>query len=184
MNCAIINNNIDEDGGGIQCAVFSSPLIINCTIAGNSSNERGGGLDVLDGSSPVLKNCILWGNSSATEGDQIGITDWDNPSSVTISYSDVQGGQVAVFIRPECHDCALNWGLGNIDANPQFAADNYHLTPSSPCIDTGTTVGAPDDDIDGEVRPCGDGLDIGADESVGTCTYDLPVTHGAFHIVC
>jgi len=54
---------------------------------------------------------------------------------------------------------------------PQFAdqtTENYHLKKSSPCIDAGTSVGAPDTDIDGDLRPQGEGFDIGADEYLVT----------------
>ena len=43
-------------------------------------------------------------------------------------------------------------------------AGDYHLDKISPCIDAGTSTGAPPDDIDGESRPYGPGYDIGADE--------------------
>jgi hypothetical protein len=43
---------------------------------------------------------------------------------------------------------------------------DYHLTADSPCIDTGTSEGAPSDDIDGDTRPQGQGYDMGADEFV------------------
>ena len=43
------------------------------------------------------------------------------------------------------------------------AAEGYHLTAGSPCIDAGTTVEI-DADMDGEARPEGDGFDMGADE--------------------
>jgi hypothetical protein len=41
---------------------------------------------------------------------------------------------------------------------------DYHLQAGSPCIDAGTSVNAPDDDIDGDPRPKGFGYDLGAHE--------------------
>ena len=41
---------------------------------------------------------------------------------------------------------------------------DYHLSPGSPAIDTGTATGAPSVDIDNEVRFMGFGFDMGADE--------------------
>lgn len=65
---------------------------------------------------------------------------------------------------------------------------NYHLTGLSPCIDTGRSVGAPSDDMNGDSRPQGTGVDIGADEfdpsappittttTALTTTSSIPVT--------
>lgn len=56
---------------------------------------------------------------------------------------------------------------GTLDADPRlvrYAADgtgDYHLTADSPCVDAGTTTGAPADDLDGGKRPAGKGIDIG-----------------------
>jgi hypothetical protein len=41
---------------------------------------------------------------------------------------------------------------------------DYHLQPGSPCIDRGTAIGAPADDLVGRARPCGRAVDIGAFE--------------------
>ena len=48
---------------------------------------------------------------------------------------------------------------------------NYHLQAESPCIDTGTSANAPDNDIDGDVRPQYFGYDMGVDEYL-ECTLD------------
>jgi hypothetical protein len=92
-----------------------------------------------------MTNCIL------SDGDQ---EIWNNDgSTITISYTDLQGGQAACF--DPCN--AIVWGPGNIDADPLFADGanrDYHLKsqagrwdPSSqswvldgvnsPCIDAG-----------------------------------------------
>jgi hypothetical protein len=58
-------------------------------------------------------------------------------------------------------------GPHNASGNPNFAnvaVDNYHLGAGSAAIDAGTTVGVTTD-VDGDVRPNGNGFDIGCDES-------------------
>ncbi|OGL42613.1 MAG: hypothetical protein A2161_04050 [Candidatus Schekmanbacteria bacterium RBG_13_48_7] len=55
----------------------------------------------------------------------------------------------------------------NISCDPSFkAADDFHLAPSSCCIDTGSPDSAPSFDIDNEPRPMLSGYDIGADEAL------------------
>jgi hypothetical protein len=57
-----------------------------------------------------------------------------------------------------------------VGANPQFVqyspggGGDYHLSPGSPAIDRGTSVDAPSMDFDGNPRPQGGGVDIGAYE--------------------
>lgn len=55
----------------------------------------------------------------------------------------------------------------NLDVNPLFvdeAAHDFHLQPTSPAIDAGTTLSQVPDDLDGVSRPRGAGYDIGAYE--------------------
>ncbi len=47
--------------------------------------------------------------------------------TATVKYSDVEGGEASVSVGAEC---TLNWGDGNIDADPNFTDstnDDYHL---------------------------------------------------------
>ena len=150
-NCTVAENGTDGDcerGGGIYCYDESNPTITNCTIVGNSSSEFGGGVYCYDDSSPILTNCILWMNS-AVDGPEIYVYS-GNP---TVRYSDVEGGWT---------------GEGNMDVDPIFIGPgDYHLAEASPCIDAGTESGVYRD-LEGEVRPLGDGFDMGADEYCGS----------------
>jgi parallel beta-helix repeat protein len=150
-NCTI-TGNMAEEGGGIHC-YFSSPVITNCTITGNTATYDGGGIECSYSSSPTVKNSILWGDTATTSGNEIYLT---LSSTITVTYSDVEGGWT---------------GTGNINADPLFvdpANGNYHLQSNSPCIDTGTSEGAPSHDIDGDSRPQGAGYDMGSDEYLPT----------------
>jgi hypothetical protein len=46
---------------------------------------------------------------------------------------------------------------------------DFHLLPTSPAVDAGTGAGAPSTDLDGNLRPVGAGVDIGA--------YELQLSH-------
>jgi hypothetical protein len=61
---------------------------------------------------------------------------------------------------------AISLAANNLSADPQYAAypNDLHLGADSPCLDSGTSAGAPPTDSDGNARPAGEGFDIGAYE--------------------
>ncbi len=129
-----------------------------------------------DYSSPSVINCIFWENS-AIVGAEIAIGGFSQPANLTVSYSNVQGGEAAAYVQP---DASLYWLDRNIDADPLFVGlFDYHLSAGSPCIDTGTDAGVYTD-IDGQSRPSGAGYDMGAYEFLpGPCKSRIvPVSSG------
>ncbi|NQT34785.1 right-handed parallel beta-helix repeat-containing protein [bacterium] len=133
IRTVISRNSTDGNGGGIVCDSRCSPEIDFCTITENFADDFGGGIWVENNSHPVILNSILWGDEPQE------IYFWANrePNLITINYSDVQGGSEEIETN---NNGEVNWGEGNIDANPLFAdPDNndFHLTENSPCIDAG-----------------------------------------------
>ncbi|MEN2984940.1 MAG: right-handed parallel beta-helix repeat-containing protein, partial [Dictyoglomaceae bacterium] len=63
-----------------------------------------------------------------------------------------------------------NLGKGNIYGDPLFISPawgkvgDYHLKDGSPAIDKGTSIGAPNHDLEGKPRPKGKGYDMGCYE--------------------
>ena len=61
-------------------------------------------------------------------------------------------------------------GMGNLSRDPKFmnpvqsGDGDYHLIADSPAVDSGSSDGAPKDDLDHVERPRGDGFDMGAYE--------------------
>ncbi len=163
-NCTITANTAGQYGGGVSCWFESSPTFANCTITENvaiAASSFGGGVYCEEYSSPTLTNCVLWANS-AVSGAEIALTDTSRPSMLAVSYSDVQGGEAAVYVDP---NCVLEWGSGNIDADPLFVdtdgpdddpntwEDNdYRIDLGSPCIDAADNTAVPLDvsDLDGD----------------------------------
>ncbi len=142
-NCLLTNNTSGRDGGGVSANIFNQLTISNCTIADNTvtgfgfGGNYGGGLYCSYESNTDVNNSIIWDNESSN-GNQIAIGtgfEFDQaPSTVSVSYSDIQDGEAEVFVEP---GCTLNWGSGNIDADPSFV-NGYYLSSSSPCIDSGS----------------------------------------------
>jgi hypothetical protein len=154
-NCLIQENLAVIDGGGIVANWYVEPTIINSTITNNiaydpndANRGRGGGLSCTYQSNTTLINSILWDNSG-TIGNQIAIgskTDpvyLDRPATLTVSYSDIQGGRTARAVHVE-PGRTLNWLSGNIDTDPLFAQQNFlsqtqaGQAADSPCIDSGS----------------------------------------------
>lgn len=156
-NCIITGNIVVYGGAGIACRNLSLPYIGNCTISLNSASNEGGGIYCGHGSSATVTNTILW-NNSGTPGPEICLYSTADPSSLTISYSDVKDGLSSVFVET---GCTLNWGDGNINADPLFvdpASGDYHLQPCSPCIDAGDPLS----DCSTEPPPNGGVINVGA----------------------
>jgi len=122
-NC-LVTDNWSWGGGGISC-YDSDALIRNCTFTGSDYGSSSAGIFISYSSYVTINNCILW-SSNSNDGPKITIEDYSGlfPSTVTVSYSDVQGGQDAVYVDPAC---TLNWGMGNIDVNPNFVEGDFHL---------------------------------------------------------
>jgi peptidyl-prolyl cis-trans isomerase A (cyclophilin A)/peptidyl-prolyl cis-trans isomerase B (cyclophilin B) len=150
-NCTIIKNTASGLGGGIYC-YNSDAVISNCTFSKNSASSNGGAIYCGYSSDVILSNSILW-NNTASFGHEIALTGTSLPSTLTVSYSDIDGERAETYSEP---GCSLVWKPGNIDLYPRFVnADNndYHLQSqegqwdetigwtqgqyTSPCIERG-----------------------------------------------
>ena len=159
--CGSINN-----GGALSCC-SSNATIANCTIVRNFAGL--GGAVHCEGGDVTIVNCVLWDNE-AYYGSQIGLR---SSATLTVSHCDVEGGEAAVSIEG---GSTLNWGEGNLDADPLLTRDRMHLQADSVCVNAGDPNGdyTGQSDIDGEERVAGGRVDIGADEFIDTDGDELP----------
>jgi len=159
-NCIFSGNSARSSGGAMQLSFRGSPTLVNCIFSGNLAEglEGGGVMYINDMCTVKLTNCTLAMNSARTgnafvcdheppdDPSHIYITNsilhngggeisiYDN-STVTISYSNIQGGW------PDANNT-------NIDADPLFVDANnpdpnlqsFRLQPDSPCIDAGDST--------------------------------------------
>ena len=175
-NVLITGNSADNEGGGIYC-YWSDPSLENVTIVNNSAANHGGGIYCTYLVDPYLINCIMWNNIP----EQVNFSEYGYQSTITITYSDIQGGENGIVTN---NTGTLYWLEGNIDADPLFAdpqSGDFHLTwanfpipdsTMSPCIDAGDPSLSPD--------PDGTISDMGAyyyNQGTGTENYELQISN-------
>jgi len=141
----VTHNTGAYGGGGIYIYSYQyTTTISNCTIADNESHGQAAVSSNYGAYQVILSNTIL-----RNGGDEISLS---GQSDLTVSYCDIRGGREKVTAGGD-----LNWGDGNIDADPLFAAadaGDYHIVWGSPCIDAG--------DPDSPLDPDSTRADIGA----------------------
>ncbi|MBU2505659.1 MAG: hypothetical protein KJ799_02915 [Bacteroidetes bacterium] len=157
-----ITGNFATGGGGLSCSDSSNPILENVLIVQNSA-AYGGGVEILFSSSPVFKNVTIANNTSvlslggiycnvSLEPNLINTIVWNNPlaavyfetinspNSITISYSNIEGGRSGI---EDNNHGTVNWLNGNMNSDPLFQnpnAGDYHLQVGSPCIDKGDST--------------------------------------------
>ena len=159
-NCLFAGNS--SKNGSAICINGSSGALgvirtVNCTFATNTciAGGRGGALYTMKPSTNAssvfeVVNCVFRGNFTNAI-DRSGTTQ----PLPAVSHTDIdQAGYAG--------------SNGNLDEDPLFvdaAGGNYRLQEGSPCIDAGTGIDAPTNDLAGVARPQGAGIDVGAYET-------------------
>ncbi|MHC4624037.1 MAG: right-handed parallel beta-helix repeat-containing protein [Planctomycetota bacterium] len=213
-NCSFIANSADS-GGALNClypavtncafvgnlgvfggAVYTvNATVTNSTFTGNSASHDGGAIRCF---SPTLTNSIFWDNRDSGGTDE------------SAQIHPYQGAPLVNYC------CVQGWtggwgGTGNTDADPCFVepgewadpcntpADanddvwvdgDYHLLPTSPCVDAGDNTALPPDaqdldadgntaeplplDLDGNVRTADGDLNGSFVVDMGAYEYFLP----------
>lgn len=130
----------------------ANAAIVNSTLANNffglDRNIVSASIDA-DTTNLSVVNSVLWNPNVQSEIEG---------TNVTVEYSNVRGGFT---------------GTGNINADPMFIGNgDYRLQTFSPCINSGTLVGTPLTDIEGNPRP----MPIGTNPDMGAYEDGNPST--------
>jgi len=183
----VLMNNliIDCRNAGIAVENSCEALLINNTIVNCGSGLRLFDLDKWGpaynlnpgGGTATVINCIIWDcPKPITLEDSDNTEIEDRGSHVTVTYSDIQGGQNGISVSGS--QSTVTWGQGNINADPQFVtagSGDCHLKSAagrwdaageswvldnitSPCIDAGD----PGYPVAFEPYPNGGSINMGA----------------------
>ncbi len=161
----VLQYNSAYNGGGISIEeskdVNATAILINNTI---TANDRGG--MYISFSDAIVINSILYNNFPP------GPAIYEESSDLVVVFSDVDYDE---YVYP---------GVGNVNCDPTFLEDGYHLDYTCQLLNMGTAAFdlngvmyyCPENDIDGQERPfAGAGPEIGADELMTLVFIKNPV---------
>jgi predicted outer membrane repeat protein len=177
--CIFKDNNCSSNGGGaIGNHAASTSIISNCLFVRNTGYA--GGAIWNYGSSPSLINNTFTNNHSVYVNGGI-ITNYNsNPRITNCIFQETEEPITESSSASIVTFCCIPGHFSHVESNmykdPLFInpdSDNYMLRYDSPCIDAGTPNGAPEVDLNGQSRPCGSRIDLGAYELKNTTLFIL-----------
>jgi parallel beta-helix repeat protein len=165
-NCVFVNNS------GLDKYVVQAKgdtRILNCTFADNSSNARGiiasRSKAATTDATVTVTNCIFASNKSL-DNDPLLFADDDCAPIVAagcLFFDNQAAGGLGEDVQISSN--------GHREGDPQFAdaaAGDFRLSEGSPAIDNALAIESVKKDFDGNRRPQGTAVDIGAFESLST----------------
>lgn len=168
LNCTLVRNSAPAAAIGFAEGGRPAFTFEGCTVADNFCTSGAAVLALGWGATGHLRNSVFWNEGTAQVEIQGPLNDFP------VNYSLVRDGLGGISYVGAYDD----WGVGNLDLNPQFVdatSGDYHLSPISPCINTGDPdfVAPAQRDMDGARRVWAGRIDIGADETASYATGDV-----------
>lgn len=175
-----LNNTASGTGYGYGGAVYGSSSVMltmtNNLLAGNHASTAGGGVWLNTWASyhiaATLVNNTLANNAAGAGGEGMWLGSY---VALTLTNNLISGHTVGVTNTAPASstvsaDTNLFWdtsdpivGSNAVQQHPQLTTD-YHIRPTSPAVDAGLALAWLTEDLDGDLRPQGDGIDLGAYE--------------------
>jgi hypothetical protein len=150
-NCAILQNKVENGGGGVFCAYQCSPILIDCVVAENSADEFGGGLLCWDNAAVSLTNCTIKSNSvtgttihisgygggiSCLESSSLTLTD----CNISENWAGSGGGGIQCYKSlVTITNCAISENTGGVIGGAIFCEQNASATLAD-CIISGNSA--------------------------------------------
>jgi len=153
----LIAKNSALNGAGMYLSPNSTLNFINNTITENFATNNGGGIYLNTSNTQDtinIYNNIIWGNNATNEGDDIQLYGYGGTRNLfNNNYQQITG---------EWDNKGNNINVASLFFSPE--ANDYHLQPTSQCINAGTDTAPelPTTDLDGNARI--GTVDIGAFE--------------------
>jgi len=135
---------------------------------GNSAGKHSGGLYYGHYSRGTIANCIVWGNSAGGRTDEFAQVVPPRYGKLFINYNCIQGWTGTLGGTGNIGNDPCFVTLGYWDANAVWVEGDYHLQPSSSCINAGDPnyIAEPNEtDLEGKPRVVNYRIDMGAYES-------------------
>lgn len=180
VKCRVYNNSAKYNGGGIYNKTGN---IVKTTVYDNFAGKVGGGIynecevrnciifqnrgyGIFNSKYGIINSCTLMDHGTGIYNEPGGmvknVISWNN------EYNDIDenlsGVSYSCFAEAQGDNQNISDDPLFVNVSGDVSTWDFHLLNSSPCIDAGTSEGAPEDDIEGTPRPQGSGFDMGAYE--------------------
>jgi hypothetical protein len=157
-NCTLRQNTGYMGGGANRCQLYG------CLVVSNQASYGGGIYDL----QLVLEGCTVVGNSAYQYGG-VKLNGFSAYNSIVYYNSATIAPNYEIDDLAYCCTVPLPSGQGNITNQPLFvdvAGGDYHLSPNSPCINSGrnASIYGTTTDLDGGPRIVSGTVDMGAFE--------------------
>ena len=172
-------NYVPLDQGSVEASIINSNYI-NASGRDNGWGSQSVGISLSSESDNVapmdeFRNNIV---DAGYASNRVGVLEQDSMSDPrSFDYNDLVGATDALYVD-ENSDWLVSIDQVNALSDMETGSNmsvypdlvnpipfgDFHLNDSSPLIDAGTDLDAPDHDYEGDARPSGQGYDVGADE--------------------